>query len=164
MSSKSRITGGSLSPVSIHHHIRKHSSLERVDYADTFLLTLPQNCPKRSPEQWIRAVFGDLPNTQQKFIWTGLLGLPLLQERSPTIVAGWRIGKQSEDGIQIENRSWLLSANLIVHQTPNSVSLATLIQYNSLLGRIWWTILSVVHRSVMPSMLQKAEEKIYKTS
>lgn len=164
MSSNSRITGGFLAPNSIHHCICKHSSLKRVDYADTFLLTLAQDCPKRLPEQWLRAVFGDVPDTEQKFIWTGLLGLPLLLQRSPATVAGWRIGKQSEDGIQIQNRSWLLSANLIVYQTPDSVSLATLIQFNSLLGRIWWTILPVVHRSFMPSMLQKAEERIYKTS
>ncbi|VUC21041.1 unnamed protein product [Clonostachys rosea] len=119
MSSNSRITGGSMAPNGIPHSVHKLISLARVDYADSFSLSFAQDCPRRLPEQWIRAMFGDVPNSQQKFIWTGLLGLPLLQGRSPTTVAGWKIGKQDEDGIRIENQSWLLSANLIVHQTPD---------------------------------------------
>ncbi|MGW0392874.1 DUF2867 domain-containing protein [Streptomyces sp. NPDC003042] len=133
------------------------SSLPDADYVDMFTLTADVGA---SPEEWARAMFGDVPSLPGRVIWRGLLGLRLGRGRSPDTVAGWRLAERGEDWVRLEAASWFLSGNLVVRVADGRVSLATVLRYDRLLGRIIWTPSSAVHRRLTPGLLRDAAAKI----
>jgi hypothetical protein len=141
----------------IAESVRALSSLADVDYVDRF--TLPTEL-EATPEQWARAMFGDVPNTGEVLIWRGLLGLRLDQGRSPTTVAGWRIGGRGDDWIRLDAASWFLGANLLVQTADGRVSLTTFLQYDGPVGHLVWPPLSAVHRRLVPGVLREAATRI----
>jgi hypothetical protein len=141
--------------------IRALCSLPDVDYGDLFTLDTDTDTDT-TPEQWARAMFGDVPGAAELLIWRGLLGLRLSPGRSPGTVAGWRIGGQGGDWIRLEAASWFLSCNLLIQTAAGQVSLATLLHYDRRLGRGMWTPLSAVHRRVVPGLLRDAAARVAK--
>ena len=135
------------------------SSLHGVDYADQFSITTGIDA---TPEQWARAIFGNVPSTSQVFIWRYLLGLRISRDReaSSTTVAGWKIGGEGQDFLRLEANSWLLSGNLVVHRTDSQVSLVTLVQYETWIAWPWWCLLGLVHRKIVPVILRRAVGRI----
>lgn len=101
-------------------------------------------------------MFGDVPNPLQLILWRGLLGLRLSRERSPGLVAGWRVGGNGDDWIRLEASSPLFYANLIVEASPGQVALTTCMHYRVRLGRAVWRPLSGVHRRLAPGLLPRA--------
>ena len=128
---------GSVSSAVGTHEIPEYvgaiSSLPDMDYADRFALSTDADA---TPEQWARAMFGNVPGIAQQFIWRGLLGLRLSRGRSPATVGGWRIGGWGADWIRLETASWFLSADLLVQTVDERVSLTTCLHYDRRLGRI----------------------------
>lgn len=133
--------------------VRALSALPEIDYADLF--TIATNV-SRTPEQWARRMFGDVPSIGERVIWRGFLGLRLSRERSPETVAGWRIADRGEDWIRLATESWFLSANLVVVATGGHVSLATFLHYDRFPGHVVWPPLSAVHRALVPDLLRRA--------
>ncbi len=137
--------------------IRALSSLPDAHYADFF--ALPTDAAA-TPEQWARAMFGDVPGPAGTLIWRGLLGLRLRRGRSPATVAGWLIAGRGEDWIRLEAASWFLTGNLLVRAADGRVSLGTFLRYERRLGHVVWPPLSAVHRRLAPGLLRGAEAKI----
>jgi hypothetical protein len=137
--------------------VRGLSSLPDVDYADRFTVLTDADA---TPEQWARAMFGDVPSAGEVFIWRVLLGLRLSRGRSPDTVAGWRIGGRGEDWIRLEAGSWFLAADLLVQAAGGRVSLTTFLHYDRPLGRAVWPPLSAVHRHLVPGVLHTAAARI----
>src|SRR5580698_10109983 len=137
----------------IPESVRVLGSLPEVDYADLFTLSTDTGA---APEQWARAMFGDVPGLAELLIWRGLLGLRLGRGRSLATVAGWQIGGRGQDWIRLEAGSWFLTCNLLVQTAEGRVSLATFLHYNRCLGRMVWPPLSVIHRRVVPGLLRDA--------
>ena len=135
----------------------RQSSLGRVDYGDWFSLRTDVSA---GPEEWARAMFGNVPSATELFIWQGLLGFRLRRERSPDLVAGWPITSRSSTSIRLGTASWFVAANLVVHVAKGRVSLGTLLRYDRALARLVWTPLSTVHRRVAPRLLCAAEASI----
>jgi hypothetical protein len=133
--------------------VRALSSLPVIDYADRFSLGTDVDA---TPEQWARAMFGNEPGLGEIFIWRVILGLRLSRGRSPSTVAGWRIGGRGDDWIRLEAASWFLTANLVVGTTGAEVSLVTFVHYARLPGRALWPPLSAVHRFLVPGVLRAA--------
>ncbi|MFM9373139.1 DUF2867 domain-containing protein [Streptomyces sp. Da 82-17] len=133
---------------------RSLSSLSAIDYVDDFTL---RTGTVATPEQWARAMFGDVPGPAALLIWRGLLGLRLSRGPSPDTVAGWRIADRGADWIRLEAASWFLTGNLVVRTAEGRVSLATLLHYERRLGRTVWGVLSAVHRRLAPGLLSGAE-------
>ncbi|MEV0118208.1 hypothetical protein AB0H77_34035 [Streptomyces sp. NPDC050844] len=136
---------------------RALSSLSVIDYVDRFAIATDVVA---SPEQWARAMFGDVPSPAERFIWRGLLGIRLSRGRSPQTVAGWRIAARGEDWIRLEAASWFLAGNLVVRAADGRVSLGTFLRYDRWLGRLLWPPLSAVHRRLAPGVLRDAEAKV----
>ena len=130
------------------------SSLGRVDYGDWFSLVTDVLA---SPEEWARAMFGNVPNATELLIWRGLLGFRVRRERSHDLVAGWAITSRSATSIRLEAASWFLAGNLVVHAANGRVSLGTFLRYDRAMARAVWTPLSAVHRRVAPGLLRDAE-------
>ncbi|MGW3352838.1 hypothetical protein ACWDA3_56920 [Nonomuraea rubra] len=137
--------------------VRALSSLPGIDYADQFTLRTEVAA---TPEQWARAMFGDVPNAGEVLIWCVLLGFRLSRTRSPATVAGWRIGGGGEDWIRLEAASWFLTGNLLVRTAGEQVSLATFLHYRRKAAARVWPPLSAVHRLLVPRVLRDAETRI----
>lgn len=137
--------------VDVPESVRALSALPEIDYADLFTVATDAS---RTPEQWARRMFGDVPSIGERVIWRGLLGLRL--ESSPETVAGWRIADRGDDWIRLATESWFLSANLVVIATGGDVSLATFLHYDRFPGRVVWPPLSAVHRALVPGVLRRA--------
>jgi hypothetical protein len=136
---------------------RALSSLPDIDYADQF--TLATNA-EATPEQWARAMFGDVPSVAELLIWRVLLGLRLSRGRSPVTVAGWRIGDHGRDWIRLETASWFLTGNFLVQTASGCVSLGTFLHHDRSLGHVLWPPLSAIHRRLIPGLLRTAAAKI----
>jgi hypothetical protein len=129
------------------------SPLPDADYADEFRLS---TAVRATPEQWARAMFGDVPGLFGNLVWRGLLGFRLHAGRSPATVAGWRIAGRGPDEIRLEAVSWFLTGNLVVRAAEGQVSLATFLRYDRPVGRLIWPPLSAVHRRLVPVTLRRA--------
>lgn len=140
---------------------RALSSLPHIDYADRFSLATDLDA---TPEQWARAMFGDVPSAAEVFIWRGLLGLRLSCGRSPATVAGWRIGAHDQDWVRLEAASWFLSANLVVRTAGGQVSLTTFVHYDRRLAAWLWPPLSAVHRHLVPGVLRGSASRVRASS
>jgi hypothetical protein len=141
----------------IPESVRALSSLPAIDYADQFTLSTDADA---TPEQWARAIFGDVPGVGELLIWRGLLGLRLRRGRSPDTVAGWQIGDRGAHWIRLEAASWFLTGNLLLQAADGRVSLGTLLHYNRRLGHVVWPPLSAVHRRLVPGLLRGAAARI----
>lgn len=148
---------GSVGTDLVPHAVRALGSMTDPDYADRF--TLPTDAVA-TPEQWARAMFGNVPNRAEVLIWRGLLGLKLTRERSPATVAGWRITARGADWIRLEAASWFLTGNLLVQTSESRVSLTTFVRYDRNLGHVVWRPLSTLHRRLVPHVLSEAAKKI----
>jgi hypothetical protein len=133
------------------------SSLGGMDYGDWF--SLVTDVPATA-EEWARAMFGNVPNATELFIWRGLLGFRLRRERSPDLVAGWPITWRSATSIRLDTASWFVAGNLVVQVEEGRVSLGTFLRYDRVLARLVWTPLSVVHRRLAPGLLRAAEASL----
>jgi hypothetical protein len=136
---------------------RTLSSLSRVDYADHFTVATDAGA---SPEEWARAMFGDVPNAGEQLIWRGFLHLRLSRGRSPATVAGWRITGRGPDWVRLEAASWFLGANLVVQAPGGRVSLGTFLRYDHPVAHVVWPPLSAVHRFLVPRVLHDAAARI----
>jgi len=144
----------------IPESVRALSSLPDIDYADQFTISADADA---TPEQWARAMFGDVPSVAELLIWRGLLGLRLSRGRSPATVAGWQIGEHGEDWIRLEAVSWFLTVNFLVQTANGRVSLGTFLHYDRRLGHGVWPPLSAIHRRLAPGLLRDAAARIRAT-
>lgn len=133
--------------------VRTLSSPPDADYADMFTVCADGDA---TPEQWARAIFGDVPSAGDRLVWRGFLGLRLDPRRSPDTVAGWRVADRGPEWVRLEAASWYLTGNMIVRATGGRLSLATLLRYENAVGRALWPPLSAVHRALAPDVLRKA--------
>lgn len=151
------LVAGAVGADNVPGSVRALSSVPEFDYVDHFTLATDLDA---TPEQWARAMFGDVPSVAERFIWRGLLQLRLSRGRSPATVAGWRIGGRGTDWIRLEAASWFLTANLIVRATGGRVSLSTVVRYDRRLGQAVWPPLSAIHRRLVPGVLRAAAVRI----
>ncbi|PWU56094.1 hypothetical protein DLJ47_07565 [Micromonospora sp. S4605] len=148
------------SAVGTHHipaSVRALSSLPSIDYADRFTLRTEADA---TPEQWARAMFGDVPSVAELLIWRGFLGLRLSRGRSADTVAGWRIDGRGDDWIRLQATSWFLTANLLVQTADERVALGTFLRYERRLGHGVWPPLSAIHRRLVPGVLRAAAARV----
>jgi len=133
------------------------TELSTVDYTDRF--SVRTDAPG-TPEQWARAMFGNVPSPGELFIWRVVLGLRLSRGRSPDTVAGWRIGGRGDDWIRLEAASPAMTANLVVRAGGGEVSLTTLVRYDRAPARLMWPPPSAVHRWLVPRVLRDAAARM----
>ena len=158
--------------------VRALSSLRSIDYADYFTLSLKPHAASAAsaaenatPERWAGTMFGGSePNATQQFIWGFLLGFQLVRSgggraRGPSavagtaVVAGWRVDGRGADWVRLRAQSWFLTGNLVVVRTAADgdrmvVALATFSQYDRWWGRVWWPVLTPLHRALVPMVLK----------
>lgn len=137
------------------------SSMTDADYADRFTLVTDAVA---TPEQWARAMFGDVPTRAELLIWRGILRLRLDRRRAPSLVAGWRVTAQDTSWIRLEAASRLMTGNLIVQTASRRVSLTTVVGYDRRTAASVWRPLAILHRRLVPGILRDADQAVVRRS
>jgi hypothetical protein len=151
------LVAGAVGTPNVPQSVRALRSMPDFDYIDHFTLATDADA---TPEQWARAMFGDVPSIAEQLIWRGLLQLRLSPDRSSATVAGWRIGGRGPDWVRLEAASWFLTGNFLVKAAGGRVSLTTVLRYDRRLGRRLWPPLSAFHRLLVPGLLRGAAARV----
>lgn len=131
---------------------RARCVMTAYDYADQF--TFATNAAAvATPQEWARAALEEAAGWKGQLVWRGVLGLRLAGRSAPGQVAGWRIVAQGDTWITLAARSWMLTGNLVLECDADSVSLATFVRYERLLGARVWKLVESGHRSFAPVLL-----------
>lgn len=149
-------TGGVVGLEQVPEPVRSLHRLDRVDYVDLFVLYTAE-ATKWSAEQWARAVLEE-GRAARRFAfvpWRVLLGLRLGPSRAPSYVHGWTIAESDDDRIRLEATSPLVRCNAVAHVADTHVSVALFVCYAHPFARLWWSLLSPVHRRAMPVILRQ---------
>jgi hypothetical protein len=131
------------------------SPLSKRSYVDFFTATSTREL-QGTPEEWARRVIEGAAGWGGQFIWRGPLRLQLSWIPSRDTVGGWKIAARTEQWIRVEARSGFLTAHLVVHVSQETLSVATLLNYEKSAGRRVWQSLAPIHRRAMPGLLRSA--------
>lgn len=151
------VTDSALGAHNVPDSVLGRATLPDIDYVDLFTLDAGAQA---TPEQWARAMFGDVPTAAERLIWQGLLGLRLSRGPSAATVAGWQVTGRGDDWVRLEAASPIVACNLVVGASGGSVSLGTFMHYRRRLGGWVWGPLSAVHRRLAPGLLHEAAAKV----
>jgi Protein of unknown function (DUF2867) len=131
------------------------------DYDDSFAAPRAA-ADDRTPEQLARAVFEDAPRPVRWFLVGGFrygLGLKFGPRPSPEHVLGWAIIDRSPDSLTIEARSWFLTSRLVFRTETTRVTQSTYVRYERWIAAIIWPPVSILHRQIVPRVLQRAARR-----
>ena len=132
--------------VAVPARAREIAALNRVEYADCFAVDVSA---ERTPEEWIRLVAGAMPALF--LVVRGahrVLGLRLAPADSPQHVIGWDVLRSAADEAVLSNAGMLGQPRIAALTQPGEVVVATLIEFNGIIGRILWAAAAPMHRAV----------------
>jgi hypothetical protein len=135
-----------------------HSTLDRVDYADAFLVDVGQ-ARDQTCEQWARAVMeGAPPRTRQRLSrgWF-TLGLRLGSVHADQFVLGWEIRRNTPDLVLLGANGRLgFSGELLFERQRHMLLFATFVQLDNCVARAAWAGIASHHRRVVQHLLERA--------
>lgn len=149
------VTGGRIAPGHIH---ASGEPPERAHYTDVY--TLVTDIAAR-PRQWLVACFEEgIPRRDRDVIFRSLAGFATLPDRTPGYVAGWELIHDDESSAELAATGPRMTGRLRLNHVHEGVRLTTAMRYNSRLGRIIWTVLSVFHRRQAPHVLRAGSRSL----
>lgn len=132
--------------------------LDRVDYTDAFRADV-RTASGRSALGWARAIFEGAPVALRDPLtpgWT-LLRLELGSRRAPDLVLGWPIVEDRPERVVLGTRSRLgVTVRLVVERDDATVRFTTLIRPDTRAGRIVWTTVAPIHRTIVRYLVKHA--------
>lgn len=145
---------------SVPNDVRALCSLPTTDYADTFE-SEPASYDAAAVDStaWARKVFEAQPAAVRailRFGWRFPLGLHLAPAGTEGHVIGWRVSKSGPGYVVLSARSRLLQAEQVFRYADDRLFQGTFVRYESGLGRRIWPLTSVIHRLVMPLLIDRA--------
>jgi hypothetical protein len=137
---------------------RELSTLDRVDYADAFVVDT-EGAPDRSAEEWARAVLEDAPAATRATLQSGwtTLGLKIDLGGSADSILGWPIRERSPDVVLLGADSRVgMPAQLLVKVEPDTVLFCTFVQHDNPAVRVAWAAVEPVHVPIVRRILAQA--------
>jgi hypothetical protein len=147
---------GSVVEIEVPAAARATSTLDRVDYADCFLVAAG-SVPLDTAEQWARTVLEDAPPSTRRALQLGWvsLGLQLGPERSERHVLGWDIRRNLPDEILLGAASPLgLAGELLFQRLPDGLRYATFVRLETPEAHASWARIEPAHRQIAPKLLR----------
>lgn len=140
--------------------VRSLCDLASTDYGDTFESDpAPFDAAAVDPAGWARKVFEGQPAFVRAILrmgWRFPLGLQLAPAGTEGHVIGWRIARSGPGFTVITARSRLLQAEQVFRFEDGRLRQGTFVRYESGLGRRVWPVMSLIHRLVMPRLIDRA--------
>src|SRR5690348_13974987 len=124
-----------------------------ADYTDAF--EAPAVGSEEQPaEAWMRSTLEGAPAWLRGFVSLGWrLVLGFRPSRSMSIL-GWPVVEATDEWIVLEQQSRLVAAVLLLRTGPTGITWATRVRYKSRAGSILWTVVGLVHRRVVPYLIE----------
>ena len=140
---------------------RALSTLDRIDYADAFLVDVA-GAAGRTAEDWARAVLEGAPAATRATLrsgWTAL-GLKLDRAGSGRSVLGWEIRERSPDVVLLGCDSRVgMPAQLLLRRDPGALLFSTFVQHDNPAVRAAWAGVVPVHVPTVRRLLAQARER-----
>ena len=134
--------------------IRAESTLDRVDYADTFVVDVGGS-EARTAEAWARAALEEAPLGMRARLLSGwtALGLKLAIGR-PEAVLGWEIRRNEPGAVLLAAGGRLgLAGELLFKREGADLRFATFVRLDNRAARLAWARVEGVHDPVVRSLL-----------
>jgi hypothetical protein len=84
------------------------------------------------------------------------LGLRLAPRSSPEHVLGWAIMERGTNSITLHAQSWLLTSRLVFETNGSRLKQSTHVRYEHPIAAVLWPPVSILHRQIVPRLLQHA--------
>jgi hypothetical protein len=141
---------------------RALSTLDRIDYADTFLVEVGA-VQDRSPEQWARAILEDAPimlRTRLLLGWPAL-GLKPAGGGSGRSVLGWQIRRNTPDFVLAGRDSLIgMPAELLFKRERHGLLFATFVRHDNHVARAAWATVESAHVRIVRDVLTQTSRRL----
>jgi len=137
--------------VAVPAAVRALSTLERVDYADTFRVELA-DVRSRTAEDWARAVLEDAPPAVRGQLLSGWSSLGLKVGRGS--VLGWHVRSSTPDVLLLGAGSWIgMPGELLFKRERSGLLFATFVRHGNPAARALWGRVERVHVATVRRLL-----------
>jgi hypothetical protein len=151
-------SGEAVRQVAVPSPSQAHSTLDRVDYADAFLVDVGQARDQTS-EQWARAVMEGAPPRTRRELSRGwfTLGLRLGPSHADQFVLGWEVRRNTPELVLLGANGRLgLSGELLFERQRDTLLFATFVKLDNCVARTAWAGIASHHRRVVQHLLEQA--------
>ena len=136
--------------------IRDLSSLPRVDYADAFVVEMP-DCPQWTAHRWATAVLEEAPAATRATLTAGWTALGLTSAATADSMLGWEVRHRDPDVLLLGRDSIVgMPGELLFSRRAEGLVFATFIQHRSAATRALWKRVEPVHVRTVSTLLQRA--------
>ncbi len=138
---------------------RALSLLDRIDYADSFLMRV--STPHRWPaERWARLVLIEAPLQLRTRLVAGWSALGLKLSPGATSILGWTVRISTPDHILLGAESRVgMPAELLFKREMRGVRFCTFVAHENPLASAMWAVIEPIHGPVVLSLLRGACER-----
>jgi hypothetical protein len=137
--------------VAVPAAVRALSTLERVDYADTFRVEVA-DVRSRTAEDWARAVLEDAPLAVRGQLLSGWSSLGLKVGRGS--VLGWHVRSSTPDILLLGAGSWIgMPGELLFKRERSGLLFATFVRHGNPAARALWGRVERVHVATVRRLL-----------
>ncbi|GAA4833235.1 hypothetical protein GCM10025787_10780 [Saccharopolyspora rosea] len=144
--------------IAIPDDVGQHTTLQRPDYHDAF--SVPPGALAGLPaEAVLRRVLEQSRPALRRFVRTGWrfgLGFPLAPFPAPGHVLGWPISASTPQAVTGDQRSRLLTVQLVLHTSDHAVVFATFVRYEHPAASVLWAAAGPLHRRIVPALPRDA--------
>jgi hypothetical protein len=135
---------------------RARSTLGRIDYADAFVVDVPDD---KTAEEWARKTLEEAPAATRASLQSGWssLGLRLDLTSSHPSILGWRIRENTPDHVLLGADGRLgLSGELLFERRVNQLHFSTFVKLSHVGARAVWAAIEPAHVRIVRGVLEGA--------
>jgi Protein of unknown function (DUF2867) len=145
---------GRVRQIAVPEAARELSTLDRVDYADAFLL---EAGGERTPEQWARAILEDAPAPMRSSLLSGWTSIGLKVGRSEDSILGWQLRRSTPDHVLLGADSRIgMPGELLFKRAERGLLFATFVRQDNPAARALWAGVEPVHVRIVRRILEHA--------
>jgi hypothetical protein len=141
--------------------LRALSALSRIDYADTFLVTI--GAAERTAEQCAREILEGAPvaiRTQLLSGWSSI-GLKIGKGRSNRSVLGWQVRQSTPDFVLLGADSRIgMPGELLFKREGDTLLFATFVHHGNVAARAVWAVVEPAHVRIVRNILDQASRRL----
>ena len=136
--------------------IRELSNLPRVDYADAFVVEIP-DCPQWTAHRWATAVLEEAPAATRATLTAGWTALGLTSVATAGSMLGWHVRHHDPDMLLLARASMVgMPGELLFRRRANGLLFATFVHHHTAATRVLWRGVEPVHVRTVSALLQRA--------
>jgi hypothetical protein len=144
--------------IAVPPSVRALSTLDRVDYADAFLL---EDGAERTPEQWARAVLEEAPAAVRSSLLSGWTSIGLKVGGSDGSILGWRLRRSTPDHVLLAADSRIgMPGELLFKRQERGLLFATFVEHGNPAARAVWAGVEPVHVRIVRRLLEHAYGRV----